>query len=138
MLKKTITYTDFNGVERTEDHYFNLTDTELTEMEASVNGGFTVMINRIIAAKDMPTIMKVFKEIILKSYGEKSADGKYLRKIAPDGHRLAEDFAQTNAFDKLFMEVAFDAEKGAAFIKGIVPAERAAQAQAEAAKQLNG
>mgnify|MGYP006874292219 CR=1 FL=1 len=76
MLKKTITYTDYNGVERTEDKYFNLSKAEIMEMEMSTAGGFAEMVQGIVKAQDAPAIMKIFKDIILKSYGEKSPDGK--------------------------------------------------------------
>lgn len=123
MLKKTITYTDYDGNERTEDFYFNLNDAELTEMELSTSGGLTAMIHRIVAAQDTPTIIKVFKDLVLKSYGEKTLDGKRFVKIAPDGHRLADDFAATEAYSILFMELAINAEKGAAFVNGVIPAK---------------
>ena len=71
MLKKTITYTDYNGVERTEDFFFHLNEAEITEMEFSIRGGLTEMIKKIVAAQDTPTIIQVFKDLILKAYGEK-------------------------------------------------------------------
>ena len=76
MLKKTITYEDYNGVERKEDFYFNLTEAEVMEMELSTKGGLTEMINRIVAAQDATAIVKIFKDLILKAYGVKSPDGK--------------------------------------------------------------
>lgn len=117
MLKKTITYEDFNGVERTEDFYFNLTEAEITEMQLGVTGGFSAMINKLIAAQDAPEIMKVFKDLILKAYGEKSADGKRFIK----NEELSEAFAQTNAYSKLYMELAFDDKAAANFVNGIMP-----------------
>ena len=121
MLKRTFTYVDYNGVERTEDHFFNLTKAEVTELELSVSGGFVEMMNRIIAAKDAPTIMKTFKEIICKSYGVKSPDGKYFLKKAPDGHYYYEDFLQTEAYSVLFMELITDADAASNFVKAILP-----------------
>lgn len=121
MLKKTIEYTDYNGVERKEDYYFNLTESEILEMEMGTNGGFAEMINKIIDAQDSPSIVKVFKDFILKSYGEKSADGKRFIK----SEELSTAFSQTEAYSKLFMELATNAEAGAAFINGIVPAHMA-------------
>lgn len=118
MLKKTITYTDYNGVSRTEDFYFNLTQAEITEMELSTSGGLAEMIQKIIAAKDAPAIIKVFKDLILKAYGEKSLDGK--RFVKSDEIRTA--FSQTEAYSKLFMELAFDDKKAAEFVNGIIPA----------------
>ncbi len=120
MLKKTITYTDYNGEERTEDFYFNLSKAELMEMEMSTSGGLAEMIERIVAAKDAPAIIKVFKELILKAYGEKSPDGKHFMKQR-DGVKLADQFAATEAYSQLFMELATDDEKAAEFVNGIIP-----------------
>lgn len=125
MIKETITYEDYNGVLRTEDHYFNLTEAELTEMEMSINGGFTEMIQRIVAAQDMPAIIKIFKDLIVKSYGQKSLDGKMFIKIDDNGRRLADDFVQTGAYSQLFMKLATDADAAAKFINGIMPAKLA-------------
>lgn len=117
MLKKTITYTDYNGVERKEDFYFNLTKAELMEMEMSTTGGMVDMLNKIVAAQDTPAIIKVFKDIILKSYGEKSADGKRFMK----SDEIRESFAQTEAYSELFMELATNTEAATDFINHIIP-----------------
>lgn len=124
MLKKTIEYTDYNGVERKEDFYFNLSKAEVMEMEMSTVGGLAEMIQRIVAAQDAPAIIKIFKDLILKAYGVKGPDGKQFLKVDKDGHRLADDFEQTEAYSVLFMELATDADKAAEFINGIVPAEQ--------------
>ena len=121
MLKKTITYTDYNGVERKEDFYFNLTKAEIMEMEMSISGGLTEMINRIVAAQDAPAIVKIFKELILKAYGEKSADGRRFMKVDENGVPLSINFSQTEAYSQLFMELATDADAASAFVNGIVP-----------------
>lgn len=117
MLKKTITYTDYNGTERTEDHYFNLTEAEVMEMEMSTTGGLAEMIQRIVAAQDAPAIIKIFKELILNAYGQKSPDGKRFIK----NQDLRDEFAQTEAYSKLFMELATDADAAAKFVNGIMP-----------------
>ena len=117
MLKKTITYTDYNNVERTEDFYCNLTKAELMEMEIGTTGGMADMIKRIIDAKDAPAIIKIFKELVLKAYGEKSADGKRFVK----SEEISNGFAQTEAYSQLFMELATDADAAAAFVNGIIP-----------------
>ena len=121
MLKKTITYTDYNGAERKEDFYFNLTKAEIMEMEMSISGGLTEMINRIVAAQDAPAIVKIFKELILKAYGEKSADGRRFMKVDENGVPLSINFSQTEAYSQLFMELATDADAASAFVNGIVP-----------------
>lgn len=117
MLKKTITYKDFNDVERTEDFYFNLTAAEVTEMEMSTAGGLAEMIQRIVSAKDIPSIIKIFKDLILRAYGVKSPDGKRFMK----SDVISEEFAQTNAYSQLFMELASDADKAAEFVNAIIP-----------------
>lgn len=121
MIKKTITYTDYNGVERTENFYFNLSKAEVMEMELSADGGMTAAIQKIIDAKDIPSIIRVFKDLVLKSYGVKSDDGRRFMKTKPDGSRYADDFKETEAYSQIFMELATDAEAASAFINGIIP-----------------
>lgn len=127
MLKKTITYSDFNGVERTEDFYFNLTKAELMEMEMSTNGGLAEMISRIVAAQDAPSIIKIFKDLVLKAYGEKSLDGKRFIK----SEELSTAFSQTEAYSILFMELATDADSASKFVNGIIPADMSKQLAAQ-------
>lgn len=123
MLKKSVTYTDYNGNERSEDFYFNLTKAEIMEMEMSTSGGLAEMIQRVVASQDSPTIVKIFKDLVLKSYGQKSLDGK--RFVKSD--QLREEFVQTEAYSIIFMELATDADAAAKFVNGIVPADLAKQ-----------
>ncbi len=118
MLKKTVTYVDYNGVERTEDFYFNLSKAEVTEMELSVEGGFSKMLEEIVKSNDNARILELFKEMVLKAYGEKSADGRRFIK----SKELAEAFSQTEAYSEIFMELAMDEKAAAAFVNGIMPA----------------
>ena len=118
MLKKTITYTNYNGVECTEDFYFNLTKAEIMEMELSTSGGLAEMIQKIVAAQDAPAIIKIFKELVLKAYGEKSPDGKRFIK----SEEISKAFSQPEAYSILFMELATDADAASAFVNVIVPA----------------
>ena len=117
MITKTIKYTDYNGVEREEPFMFNLSKAELMELEMGTTGGLAEMIQKIVAAQDAPAIIKVFKDLVLKAYGEKSADGKRFIK----SKELSEAFSQTEAYSNLFMELATDADAAAKFVKGIVP-----------------
>ena len=117
MIKKTITYTDYNGSERTEDFYFNLSKAELMEMEMSIPGGMEGMLKKIIAAQDTGKIMEVFKKILLKAYGEKSEDGKRFIKSS----ELSKAFSETEAYSIMFVELAQDAKKAAEFVNGIIP-----------------
>lgn len=124
MIKKTITYSDYNGVERTEDFYFNLNKAELMKMEMSTTGGMAERIQRIVAAQDAPSIIAVFEDLIQRSYGVKTPDGRGFVKRASD----LESFMSTEAYSILFMELATDADKAAEFVNGIVPADAAKNA----------
>ncbi len=117
MLKKTIKYTDYNGEERIEDFYFNLSKAEIMEMEMSQNGGMSEYIKKIVNTQDNVSIMNLFKEIIQKSYGEKSLDGKRFIK----NKELTEAFTQTEAYTELFVELVSDADAAAKFVNGIIP-----------------
>lgn len=117
MLKKTIKYTDYNGVDREEDFYFNLSKAEVMEMELTTDGGFAEMIQKIINAQDVPSIVKVFKEFILKAYGEKSPDGKHFVK----SEEISKAFSQTEAYSALFMELATNADAASNFVNGVIP-----------------
>lgn len=126
MLKKTITYTDYNDVERKEDFYFNLSKAEVIEMELSITGGLQEMIEKIVAAQDTPSIVKVFKDLILRAYGEKSADGKEFIKVDENGRKLCDRFAQTEAYSELFVEFSTDSNAAAALVNGIMPIDHGA------------
>lgn len=117
MLKKTITYTDYNGKERTEDFYFNFSKAEIAEMESSYYGGFAAKLEAIVKEENPKQLVEHFKEIIFKAYGEKSEDGRRFIK----SRELSEAFSQTEAYSNLFMELASNAEAAAIFVNGIVP-----------------
>lgn len=119
MIKETITYTDFNGNERTETFWFNLTKAEVARMELSVNGGMAEMMQRIVDAKDAPSLIKVFEEVIQRSYGVKTPDGRGFVKRKED----LEDFMSTEAYSQLYMELITDANAAAEFINGIFPSD---------------
>lgn len=120
MLKRTFTFTDFDGNERKEDHYFNLMESEILDMQLEVPGGLMSLIEQISQAQDVPELMRLFKIIIKKSYGKKSPDGR--RFIKSD--EIFSEFESTEAYSQLFMELLTDGEAGAAFIKGILPKNR--------------
>jgi len=120
MLKKTITYTDYNGLERTEDFYFNLSRAEVTEMELSVNGGMSEYVKKIVAAQDGKTIIETFKKIVLAAYGEKSLDGRRFIKTP----EITDSFAQTEAYVEIFMELSTDADAATKFVNGIIPEDK--------------
>lgn len=117
MITKTIKYVDYNGTEREEKFLFNLSKAELMEMEMGTTGGLAERIQKIVEAQEAPEIIKIFKELVLKAYGQKSDDGKRFIK----SKELSEGFSQTEAYSQLFMELATDADKAAEFIKGVIP-----------------
>ena len=123
MLKKTITYEDYNGETRTEDFYFNLSKAELAEMELSTSGGVEALLEHIIQTHDNKQIVELFKDLILRSYGVKSQDGRRFIK----SQELRDEFSQTEAYVELFLELAGNAEAGAAFVNGVIPKSVAAE-----------
>lgn len=132
MLKKNIKYTDFNGVERDEDFYFNLTEAELAEMNLMTKGGLKGYLEAIINTQDTPAIAELFKTIINKAYGVKSADGRKFTK-SPE---ILEDFIYTQAYSNLYMSLIADANSAANFINGIIPEDMAKQVEAQKAIEL--
>lgn len=119
MLKKTITYVDYDGNKRTEDFYFNLSKAEILEMEMTTEGGYAEMIRKIIDAQDAPRLVKLFKEVVFKAYGVKSDDGRRFIK----SKELSEAFSQTEAYSDLYMKLATDAQEASDFVNGIMPAD---------------
>lgn len=116
MFKKEIEYQDFNGQQRKETFYFNLSKAELMEMELSTQAGMEEMIKMLIATKDNAKIVQTFKDLILKSYGIKSEDGTRFIKTP----ELREAFEQSNAYSELFMEILSNTDAQVSFINGVV------------------
>jgi hypothetical protein len=117
MLKETITYVDFNDVERTEDFYFNLSEAEIVEMAATAEGDLSANLRRMVESKDGNLIMRTFKDLLTRAYGEKSPDGRRFVK----SEELSQAFFQTSAYNVLFMRLVTDPEYAAKFIASIIP-----------------
>lgn len=135
MIKKTVTYIDFNGNERTEEKYFNLTQFELAEMDlgvSGVSGGLLGLLKQIVRTKDQRMIVEYVKKIVLMAYGEKSADGRQFVK----SEEIRNGFAPTEAFSQIFMELANDDKKFVEFIKGILPKELVSKASELSEEQM--
>ena len=125
MLKKTVTYTDFDGRERTEDFYFNLTKAELMDLELSREGGLQKQIDKIIASQSVPQIVEIFKTLVLKAYGEKSEDGRRFMK-SPE---ITKAFEETQAYSDIWMDLAYNEDAAAEFVNGIMPKKLLAEAE---------
>lgn len=119
MLKRNVRYIDYNGNDVVDTFYFNLTKSELLELEISEKGGLGELLKNIIASQDPQALVSMFKKIILLAYGEKSEDGKRFIK----NETMREEFAQTAAYDALFLELASDDRSASEFIRGIIPTE---------------
>lgn len=118
MIRKTISYTDYDGNQRTEDFYFNLSKPELIEMQTSEVGGLEKKIEKITKEQDVRKIIELMKDIIQRSYGIKSEDGKRFIK----NQQILDEFMQSEAYSELFMSLATDADAASEFINGILPA----------------
>ena len=123
MYKITETYVDFNGNERNEDFYFNLTKAEVLDMEMSVSGGLAESINRLVQTQDQPAILAIFKDLVKKAYGVKSPDGRRFIK----NQEVLDDFIQTEAFSNIYVRLATNADEAAKFVNGIIPADMSKQ-----------
>lgn len=137
MLKKSIKYVDYNGETQTDECYFNLSKSELMEIQVSEKGGFENYLTALIEEKDQKKIYNLFKEIVLMSYGQKSSDGRtFIKKKMVDGQmiRLRDEFEQTEAFSELMIELLTGGDTAIAeFINKLIPKELAD----EVAKQAN-
>jgi hypothetical protein len=132
MLRRLVTYTDFDGESHTEEFYFNLSKAELIELEMSTEEGYDKTMKRIIAADNRTALIREFKKLILDSYGVKSADGKGFKKSA----ELRDEFEHTEAFSELFVELCTQADAASAFFTGLVPASLAAEVQEATSTEL--
>ena len=131
MYNKTVTYKDYKGNTRTEDFYFNLNKAELVELELSTKGCLTVMMDRIIAAQDNATLFKIFKDLVSKSYGVLSDDGRKFVK----NQEVLDDFMQTEAYSIIFSELATNAEAAAEFFNNVIPQNLAKELAEEEANK---
>lgn len=134
MLKKTITYKDWNDLERTEDHYFNLNKPEIVKMQESVKGGYDVQLKAIAAGMNGAGIMKFFEDLIKTAYGEKSEDGRRFEK----SEEISKGFMETRAYEVLFEEMITDSKAAADFVNAIMPPDVVDQAAKELTKKNSG
>lgn len=131
MLKRVINFKDFEGNPISREYRFHMSEAELMELEMSENGGWDSMVKQAANTQDGPKLIEIFKKMILLSYGEISTDDVSFIKVR-DGHKLAEDFMQTNAYSVLFMELATDAKKASEFVNGVIPSDLAEKVAKEA------
>jgi hypothetical protein len=116
MFKMTQNYTDYNGDEKTGVFYFNLNKVEILEMEAEEDGGYSDMLKRVVESKDSKELMKLFKQLLLKSYGVKTEDGGFAKS-----EELTKKFEQSAAYPEIFMTLCTDAKKASDFVAYVMP-----------------
>ena len=116
MLKKIVKYIDFNGNERSDTLYFNLTDVEVARLEVKFPGGLEKYINNFNAEERPDEILDLFETVLEMSYGIKSEDGRHFRK-PPENTR---DFMESAVYTKIFFELLSDADVAADFFKAVV------------------
>lgn len=133
MFVKDITFTDYDGIERTERAYFNLSQAEIAQYAYSVEGGLYNYVNRLVVRKDIPKLMEMFNEIIKKSYGVKSPDGRKFIK----SEELTKDFMETEAYSVLFMELATKPEAVTEFLNGVMPVKLSKEEIDKAAENIS-
>lgn len=118
MIKKSITYTNFNGEEKTKECYFHLSQEKLTQVEVEFPGGFANAIRKASEEQDLKVLYHIFKTLILTSYGVKSEDGE----LFIQNEKLSEEFSYSPAYSQLFSELLENQENAEAFLKAIIPA----------------
>lgn len=131
MIKKTVKYEDFNGVERSEDLYFNLTKTELQNLNFRHYGTYAEQLQGIVDSKDIRLITELFNEIITRAYGIKSEDGRNFRKSP----QITEDFITSAAYDALMTEILSDESKAAELFVGALPKDLQEEVKKEMSKE---
>jgi len=121
MYRKVIEYSDYNGEKRTEVAYFNFDASELIEMLYRSNGNLPGIVDKINETKDLAKLIDIWKDWILRSYGDKSSDGKYFLKEDDEGRPLYRKFKQSKAFSELYLKLATDSDAAAEFVNGVIP-----------------
>jgi len=116
LLKKTITYTNFDGNEVTETHYFHLSKADLIKMEVSRKGGLQAYLEEVVRSQDGKQIIETFEMLIRESYGMRTEDGRFFKNPAD-----ANAFMSGEAYSELFMSLVTNADAAAEFVNGIIP-----------------
>lgn len=120
MYKKNITYTDFNGDERTDAFYFNLSDAEILELQVGYGGDMSRIMSNMLEKRDAKGLLGIITDLIRTSYGEKSSDGKRFMK----NQEVKDSFVTTDAYSKLVLELLNDEKEFEKFMTNVIPAAK--------------
>jgi hypothetical protein len=119
MYEKNIKFKDFFGSDRIEKRYFNLSEAEVLDAQFDKQGDFSQLVQGIANTKDIESLGKLFKEIILRSYGEPSPDGIYFNK----SKEIRDRFENSALYNALYTELLFDADAASEFINHVIPVD---------------
>lgn len=134
MVKKTLTYPDFNGENITKDHYFNLSKMEFRELDREIPGGLQNLIDQIRTEKDTDRMLDLLTTLVLASYGEKAEDGRFVKEDR-FGRRLSSFFKITEAWDVLFTNLVQNEGELEEFLIGIIPKDMVEGAKEQIEKE---
>lgn len=124
MYVKSITYTDYNNVERTEDFYFHLTEAEVLEwLTTNTEATIDEVLDNMKKKNNIRGLLDSAKDLIYRAYGEKSVDGRRFIKTP----EVKANFMETEAYSKLFMELSTDPKAASEFVNSIIPSSLAAR-----------
>ena len=117
MIKETLTYVDYNGVERTEDFYFHLSKAEILDIETTMpNGSIEEWANSIFATREYDKLWKLFSNLVKQSYGIKSADGRRFMK----SEEISKEFSETEAYPVLIEKFLTEPDFASNFFNSLV------------------
>lgn len=122
MLKKEVSYVDYDGNKVTETLYFNMTKTEIAAMQVRMDGKFIDYLQDLVKGNKIERLFHIFKDIVLDSYGKKSDDGRRFVK----SKELRDDFEASIPFDNMMMEMLQDPDKQSQFVRAILPPDMTA------------
>lgn len=130
MLKKQVTYKDYDGNDKTTTLYFHLNKFEWLELETYTKGGLIENLKHAIETGNAKKTIDILKKIILRSYGEKDPETGSFEK----SDDIAIRFSKTDAFSELFYELAYNEEAAQSFFMGLIPVELRAEAEKKMAE----
>ena len=137
MIIKTLTFKNFLGEEETSDFYFNMSEGELTLMQVRAidqkHESFTDKLDKIAKGLQGAALADVIEELVLKSYGVKSTDGKLFVK----NPQILESFTASGAYSVLITELFSIEGSLTEFVNGVVPEDLVQKSKQEAGKQIS-
>lgn len=135
MYTKKVKYTNYNDEEVEGIFRFHLNKAEVIDWMLCPGGSTTLdkTLARIIENNSTSDLVSAFKDIVRRSYGEKTPDGRFEKS-----DEIFNRFVSTEAYAIIFMEIFSDADKTIEFLKGIMPKDFAEGLDEAMAQGANG